>query len=135
VHPLAYAIKAFDLASHGKLVAVKLPDSQANISAYGVLRNDRTLYVTLINKDHGTTTHAAEVTLELPRGYDHAETMSLIAPGNDIGATSDIKLGGSSISGDGAWNGTWSRAKIAARQATLTLPPASAVIVKLTAGR
>jgi hypothetical protein len=100
-----------------------------------VLRNDKTLYVTLINKEHGTSASPTAVKLQLPGGYKHAETMLLAAPGNDIGATSEITLGGASITGEGAWSGTWSKAKMGSHDATFVLPPSSAMIVKLIPGK
>jgi hypothetical protein len=135
VHPIAYAIKAFDLASHGKLVAVRFATAQPMMSAYGVLRADKSLYITLINKEHESSAHPVEIKLQLPAGYRHAETMSLTAPGNDIGATSEVKLGGSSISGNGAWSGNWARAKTGSHDVSFVLPPASAMIVRLTQGK
>jgi len=132
IHPIAYAIKAFDLASHGKLVAARFSDDQPEMNVYAVLRNDKSLYVTLINKSHGASAHPAAMKLELPAGYSHAETMSLTSPGNDIGATAGMKLGGSSISESGEWHGAWSKAKIVSHSATFELPPASVLIVKLT---
>ena len=105
------------------------------MNVYAVLRKDKTLYVTLINKNHGTAAHPAEIKLALPSGYTHAETMSLTSPGNDIGATSGVQLGGSSITENGEWHGKWSKANVASHSATLTLPPTSALLVKLTPGK
>jgi hypothetical protein len=130
IHPIAYAIKAFDLASHGKLVPVKFSTEQPELNAYAVLRSDKTLYVALINKEHGASARAATVKLHLP-GYTRVEIMPLTAPGNDIGAASGIKLGGASITGDGGWGGSWSKAK----GETFVLPPSSALLVKLSLRR
>jgi hypothetical protein len=132
VHPIAYAIKAFDLASHGKLVGAKFGTEEPEMNVYAVLRSDKSLYVTLINKNHGSSARPAALQLTLPKGYARAETISLAAPGNDIGATSEIKLGGSSITEKGSWSGLWSKAKITSHSASLMLPPASALIVKLS---
>jgi hypothetical protein len=132
IHPIAYAMKAFDMASHGKLVAVKLATEDPEMNAYAVLREDKTLYVTLINKEHGASAHSTAVKLQLPNGYRRVETMALTAPGNNVGATDDIKLGGASITGSGVWNGSWTKAKTGAHEATLEVPSASALLIRLT---
>lgn len=135
IHPIAYAMKAFDLASHGALVAAKFDSDQPEMNAYAVQRKDNSLYVTLINKNHGSGAAPVKIKLPLPTGYTHAETISLTAPGDDIGATTDVKLGGSSILGTGAWSGQWQKVKAAHHEVMLTMPPASAVIVRLTTGK
>ena len=57
VRPLGYAIKAFDLGCHGQLVPVHFGSNtdQINLTAYGVLSNDGSLYITLINKETART--------------------------------------------------------------------------------
>jgi len=63
-HPLAYGIKLFNLGSRGQVVSSSLtPDDSAkdlNLVGYAVLGADKNLYVTLINKEHGTNARNAE---------------------------------------------------------------------------
>ncbi len=127
-HPIAYAIKAFDLGSHGKLMPVHVSTGAANLSAYAVLGTDRTLYVTLINKDKAPSN--VSIAAQGLRGKPTA--MFLTAPKSDMAATGGVTLGTSSISTDGSWSGTWEVLKSDSKQVTITLPPASAAVVKIT---
>src|SRR5581483_5768522 len=54
VHPLAYALKAFEVAGHGRIVPVTIDSKDGlNLTAYGVLSPDQALYITIINREHG----------------------------------------------------------------------------------
>ncbi|HVM61298.1 MAG TPA: hypothetical protein VMV72_10570 [Verrucomicrobiae bacterium] len=133
--PLAYAIKAFDLGSHGQLLSVHInsnPD-QVNLTAYGVLSSNGTLYVTLVNKD---TARACDATITLTNGgsYTHADAMFLAGANGDITATAGTTLGGAAIKDDGNWSGAWTRlsGKSDNGRFSVSLTPASAAIVRLT---
>ena len=107
VRPLGYGIKAFDLGSHGKFVPITLsPSSNLNLHAYAVLGNDRNLYVTLINKEHGDDAHSATTTLVAGSNFTQGELISLTQSSNDVAATSGVTLGGAEIKPDGKveWN-------------------------------
>jgi len=92
-----------------------------------VLGDDKNLYLTVINKEHGTGARMAEVSLE--SDLPHRQVISLTGPGNDISATSGETLGGAEIKSDGSWSGNWSPST----EATLKIPAASAAIIKLSA--
>jgi hypothetical protein len=134
--PLAYALKAFDLAANGRLVPVKSASNAGNINfrTYAVLAADKELYVTLINKENGPGRRDAEVTLSAGTNYVCGEVMLLTAPGGDVQAKSGVTLGGASIGNDGRWNGDWTplAAPPSRGRFTLKVPAASAAIVKLT---
>jgi hypothetical protein len=138
VHPLGYAIKAFDLGSHGAIVSTTVsanPD-HLNFSAYSTLSADKKLTVTLINKEHGISSHEVEVTIHPGKPYSNARVMHLSAPKNDIAAEIGIKLGGSSMGNEGEWNGSWARVKRNPKKSdgsfSVTLPSSSAAIIELT---
>ncbi len=133
IRPLGYGIKAFDLGSHGRFVPITIsnPD-HLNLTAYVVLGDDKNLYLTIINKEHGPTARDARI---VPDKVNIAgvQILSLIAPGGDIAATSGETLGGGEIKNDGSWNGQWTtlptdKSGIFA----VNVPAGSAVIVRLS---
>ena len=108
VRPLGYAIKAFDLGCHGQLVPVHFasnPD-HINLTAYGVLSNNGSLYITLINKET-ISTRDANVTITPGGSYTHGQIISLTAPHGDMTATTGVTLGDAPIKNDGSWSGNW----------------------------
>jgi hypothetical protein len=132
VRPLGYGIKAFDLGSHGHLVpAVISGPTNLNLSTYVVLGDDKNLYVTLINKEHGDGARETEARLAGAAGP--GEMISLTQTAGDAGATSGVTLGGAEIKSDGTWSGSWKPlASDKNGTPSVTVPPASAVIVKLS---
>jgi hypothetical protein len=141
VRPLGYGIKAFDLGGHGRFVpaVVSNPD-QLNLSAYAVLGDDQNLYLTIINKEHAATAHAARISIaQSGAGFLRAQIITLTAPGNDVAATAGETLGGASIQADGGWDGTWQPlgGPMAQNPANgvffVSVPAASAAILKLSA--
>ena len=135
VHPLGYAIKAFDLGNHGRMLPVNFISNKdaVNLTAYSVLGADKTLYLTLINKEHGSSGRAANATINLKSPYASAQQMLLSAPQNDVAAQSGITLGGAAITDDGKWNGTWTQlpASRNKKMFSVTIAPATAVVIKL----
>jgi len=134
VRPLGYGIKAFELGSRGKLVSVTISDSQGlNLNAYGVLGDDATFYLTIINQENGARKRDADVEIATGPAFTQARMVTLSAPDNDIAATSDVKLGGAEIKSDGTWAGGWT--SLPARRPcvwAMNIPAASAVVVNLT---
>lgn len=132
VRAMGYGVKAFDVGGHGNVLPVALGNSnQLNLTAYAVA--DRTnVYVTIVNKEHDAGARAAAVTI-IPAGASAgsaAAAMFLEAPKPT--ATSGITLGGASITNDAPWRGKWTPLTPAADgQCSLTVPPASAAIVKI----
>jgi hypothetical protein len=136
VHPLGYAMKAFDLGSHGRLVPVSIGKNgdHLNFRAYSVLAPDGALYVTLINKEHGPDARAAAVTLASGGAYVRGEVLFLTAPDGDVAAKSGVLLGGSSIDDAANWRGAWTPLAAPAADGTfmIKVPAAAAVVVKLS---
>lgn len=134
IRPLGYGIKAFDLGNHGKFVPVRISNpANLNLSAYAVLGDDKNLYLTVINKEHGATARDATVIPDKVN-FVGAQMLSLTAPGGDIAATSGETLGGGEIKNDGSWAGKWTTLPTNSLGIfAVKVPAASAVIIKLSA--
>ena len=136
IRPLAYGIKAFDLGSHGRWVPASIENrGYLNLSVYVVLGDDQSLYCTIINKEHGPGARSAKIAIPLVQdGFTCGHTMLLTAPDNDVATISGETLGDVPIEGDGRWSGEWQKLNPVApeRGFALNLPPASAVVVKLS---
>ncbi len=135
VRPIAYGTKTFDLGSHGRIVPAQMesnPDN-LNLTAYAVLAQDKTLLVTLINKEHGAGAREANVSIMPGQAYGGGEEIFLSAPQGDVAATTGITLGGASIKDDGSWNGSWTKlgGPAEGEQFNVKVPVASAVVIKL----
>ena len=135
VRPLGYAIKAFDLGSHGNLIPVNFISNtdHINLTAYGVLSRDNSLYITIINKEN-IAARAAGVTIATGNSYSHAQTMFLTVTNDDVAATSGMALGGVPINDDGSWKGSWISLAAPFKNGRLSMkiPAATAVVLKLT---
>lgn len=133
VYPKAYALKAFDLGSQGWVEPVAIGNTNGlNLTAYAI-GNAATVYVTIINKEHGAHARDASVTI-LPKGVApaHATVMYLTAAKGNVGATSGITLGGATITNDAPWRGQWTALSPAKNNRyTLTVHAASAAVVKI----
>jgi hypothetical protein len=130
VHPVGYAMKAFDLGSHGALVPTKV-EGEGNVTAYAVNGAERHVYVTLVNKDGK---EPAEVKVSAGGVPSAARMIFLAGPGNDLAATSGVTLGGAGIGADGSWEGKWTSLAGVAGDGSVTvkMPAASAAVVDLT---
>jgi hypothetical protein len=132
INPKAYAIRAFDLGSHGCVVPVTIAfRKKLNLSAYAVC--DRTnLYVTIINKEHGPDASSASVTI-VPDGFSagYVQDMFLMAPNENIGAMDGITLGTSAIVNNAAWRGQWQNLDPNKNGCTVMVPAGSAAVVRM----
>jgi len=135
VHPIGYGVKAFDLGGHGRIVPVTIGNpSRVNLTAYGVLAADNSLFVTIINKTHDSGATTADVTIQPGSNYGSGEVWLLQAPNNDVSVTDGETLGGATIGDDASWNGTPTPVTSSGGDFLLTLSPATAAVVKLTPG-
>ncbi len=132
INPKAYAIRAFDLGSHGSVKPVVMGNAGGlNLTAYAV-GDGTNLYVTVINREHGAEARNAAVTIT-PDGLEmkRAAVMFLTASNDDAQATSGITLGGASICNHAPWTGRWSALNsITNYQCFVTVPAASAAIIR-----
>ena len=134
VRPLGYGIKAFQLGSHGKFLPTLVSNmDNVNVSVYPVKGEGKNLFVTVINKEHGTNGRTAEVLINLGetnRNYIRGEAIYLSSVSNDVTATTDITLGGTNIANDGTWKGTWVPTEDPTNGVyRLIVPPATAVVL------
>ncbi len=135
VRPKAYAIKSFDLGSHGQVKPVVMANpGRLNLTAYAI--GDATnLCVTVINKEHGPKGRDTQVRIR-PKGFSLAKAaaMLLAAAEGGVLATNGVTLGGGTIANNAPWAGKWAALGASAGECVLTVPAASAVVVKLSQG-
>ena len=136
--PSAYGIKAFSIAGNGKLIPVivtnkgKNKSDTINVKTYCVIANDGSLYITLLNKEHGENGKAADVTIDAGDDkYRFAKLMYLQAPDDDVTSEKGITFGNSSITNNGIWNGKWTNVKTKNKQFIVHLSKSTAAVVKL----
>jgi hypothetical protein len=124
VRPLGYGLAAFAQGSQGRLVAANLdnPD-HLNLGVYSVLGDDGNVYLTIVNKEHGSMAHDTAIS---PGKMIGAQMISLTAPGNDVAATTGETLGGTNIQNDGQWQAQWT----AVSTPVIHVPAGSAVVIK-----
>ena len=113
IRPLSYALKAFELGGHGRIIPQSISNPEKlNVSAYAVLGDDQQLYLTVINKETGLTAKTASLAIELNIvGFKRVETIRLLAPDNDVSTTLSQTLGGEQIKEDGRWDEKWTTLK------------------------
>jgi hypothetical protein len=133
IRPLGYGIKAFSLGAHGELVPTETANPEnLNLSVYAVLDRDQNqIYITIINKENGPKPHDAAISVSLSKGTASSWERQIIflkAPGNDIAATNNVTLGSAQITSNGYWDGKWSPLN----SSKITVPAASAAIVRLS---
>jgi hypothetical protein len=117
----------FNLGGQGRVVPATVDSrNEANLTAYAVLAADKTLFVTLINKEHGDTGKGAYVKIAAGDGYAKGQIISLSAPNGDLAAKIELTIGGAAIADDASWKGQWR-----ASGDVVDLPAASAAVVKL----
>ncbi|MGA2061648.1 MAG: hypothetical protein ABSG67_14280 [Thermoguttaceae bacterium] len=135
--PIAYGMKAFDLGGQGRVMPLDFtsnPDG-VNLTGYAVSGQDNILFITLINKEHGSLSRHANISIAAGGPWNKAETMSLAVSNGDVSATFGVTLGGAEIKTDGGWEGTWTPIATPPGNGNITIkvPAATAAVVKLTA--
>jgi hypothetical protein len=133
VHPLGYALKAFSIGGRGKLLPATIanPDN-LNLSAFCAQADEKTIYVTLINKENGATARDANIALMPGSSSGDGQVMFLTAPDSDLSLKTGVTLGGAEITDNADWKGKWtSLPKPSDGKFVVKLPAATAAIVKL----
>jgi Malectin domain/Fibronectin type III domain len=131
IQPGAYGALAFNLGSHGSIVPVTLTNpSGMDLTAYGVLGTDNSLWVTIINKTHESGSTTANLTLNLGGGYSQGNMWLMQAPNNDDSQTTGITVGGAPITTTGTWSGTSTPVSVSGGTATLNLSAATAAVIQ-----
>lgn len=133
VHPIGYGIKAFELGGHGSALPLTISNADSvDLTSYAVRSEDKVLLVTIINKEHGQGGRAIAATINAGDIRGRGEVIALDAPGGNIAAKTGVTLGGAAIADNGSWDGKWvSLQSVGTNQCTVTVPVASAVVVKL----
>jgi len=134
VNPLGYAIAAFNIGGHGHMVPVTIGNSSdVNLVAYSVLQGDGSLVITAINREYGSPAFNAALSISTSgTTYNDGQVMFLTGSNNDPSTLTGVTLGGSAISGTGAWSGTYmGMARPSAGSFALNLPLAQAAIIRL----
>jgi hypothetical protein len=133
VNPKVYGIKAFDLGGHGQVKPASISNPNGiNLAAYAV-SNTNTVYLTVINKEHGARGRSAVVSIAVTGVTNRsAEAIFLTAPQGDTGARAGVSLGGELITGGTPWHGKWVQVKVEPDgTASVVVPVAAAVVVRL----
>lgn len=132
VNPVGYGIKAFSLGGRGYVLPITIvnPDN-FNLTAYAVL-NSNNVFVTIINKEHATSSKDTEVVIDMTGNIIKAEKISLVSPDGNV-SSKDATLGGTIISNNKEWQENWSHVTLADEgKCAVTVAPGSAVILKVT---
>jgi hypothetical protein len=133
MHPKAYGIKAFNLGSRGHTLSVTVDNkSGLNLTAYAV--TDATnLFVTIINKEHGTDAREAKVRI-LAKAFapKSAQAMFLLSPDGNLQATNGVTLGGGTIANNAPWVGKWTPLDVSTDGFALSVSASFAAVVKLS---
>jgi hypothetical protein len=138
IHPKGYGIKAFDLGGHGRVEPVTIANTNdLNLTVYAVA-DPTNLYVTFINKEYGPSSRNAVVNVELDGfapAFGDVSVMYLTVADGNVRATTGVTLGGESITDNAPWHGRWKvLGKLTNRRFSVTVPAASAAVIKVEAG-
>ena len=140
MRPQAYAYLAFTQSAHGRPLGVSIDAAtNFNFNAYAYHDGeDGSFYVTLINKSYSTNGRPASVSiqlLEVPQSGTW-QRMDLTQKKSDVAAKTDVTLGGAAISREGIWKGNWKKVRHErSSNLTVEIPPASAAILRFSAGK
>jgi len=134
-NPKGYSIRAFTLGALGYVEPLTVSNANGlNLTAHAA-GSGADLYITIINKEHGTGARDAAVTI-LPSGFSSAggSAMFLTAPSGNVGATNGVTLGSASITNNAPWIGQWTALSAGTNGSfNLTVSAASAAVVKIHA--
>lgn len=133
VHPKAYAIKAFDLGSHGHCEPVEIRNGDGlNLTAYAI-GDGTNICLSIINKEHGGKGRNARVTINFKNfPLSRASAIFLSAPQGNAGAVDGITLGGEPFANNTPWQGKWTLLPLtSSNQCMLDVPSTSAAVVKV----
>ena len=133
-NPKACALKAFGLGSHGGIItSVKLSNpKRVNMDCYAV-GGPADLYITIINKTHGSTSADTIVTIQ-PQHFSAAGGQYVVLESKPDGdcLAKDAVLGGATITSTASWRGSWTPLDVSKTgQCELTVKSASAAVVHI----
>jgi hypothetical protein len=125
VRPLGYAMAAFDLGSHGRLLPVTVTGGH-DVRAYATVAPDASVAITIIDAEHGDGSAPRTIELAVP-GIAHAALWRLEAPAID--ATDGVTLGGAAIDDQADWVGQPETPSIDGDTIRISIAPGSAVVL------
>jgi hypothetical protein len=125
VRPLFYGMLLVSLAGPGDLLATTIDAGRLDASAYAVARTDGTSVV-LLNKEAGT---ALQATVDLGAPVNQASARYLLGP--KLEAQAGLTLAGAEITPAGVWMPGPAFALAAGSKLTVTVPAASAVLLRV----
>lgn len=135
--PIAYGMKLFGMGSDGKTIPAEITNSSgSNIVAYATVNEEKTVYLTIINKEYKST-EARKILIKTdnPLKGTKVRFIALGAENNDIAAGSNsVTIGGAAIKADGSWKGKWQKvptSDINNNEISVTIPPASGLLIKI----
>jgi chitodextrinase len=105
-----------------------------DLTAYGVLASDNSLWVTIVNKTIETGSITADLNIDLGGNYSNGNMWLMQAPNNDDSQTTGITLGGGEVGVNGTWSGTSEPVSVFGGTATVILSPASAAVIQFVPG-
>ena len=109
INPMGYGIAAFKVGGHGKILPVEINNPvNLNITSYAVLDSNY-LYVTIINREHGSNAQNADITIKSGDKYRNAKVIYLTSENNNVYAKAGITLGGVEITNHKQWHGKWAK--------------------------
>ncbi|HXA44765.1 MAG TPA: hypothetical protein VNZ25_04615 [Candidatus Angelobacter sp.] len=135
VHPIAYALKMFSLGGRGRLLPTRVEnEDHPNIAVYAAAADQKTIFVTLINREHDVDGRVVQLNFDQALPEARADVMFLAAPENNIAAKNGVTLGGAEIQDDATWRGKWTSLPDATTDGKfdINLPCASAALIKIT---
>ena len=135
IHPIGYAEKMFSLGCHGRLLPTTMKNlDNLNLTSFAMKADNKTIYLTLINKESGPAGRPANITLTPGFADARARVIFLSAPNVDISPKTSVTLGGAEIADDASWKGKWTAlSKTSAKTFSVQLPASSAAVVKIVA--
>jgi len=133
VHPIGYALKAFELGGHGRVLPLTISNADAlDLTAYVVRGDGRQLLVTIVNKEHGPEGRNAEVTISAAGISGRGRQIFLCAPDGNVAMKTGVMLGGAPITDNASWKGKWTSIKSAsAGECVVMVPAVTAAVVQL----
>jgi hypothetical protein len=123
--PEFYGMLAFAQGTDGVLIDSQLRAGNSNLDGYAVLRREKQLCITLINKEPNLD---VSVAIEPTLPFQNGTVLRLSAP--SLESDSGVTLGGASVKPDGTWRPE-EQEKIRASDGRifLRLPAASAAVL------
>jgi hypothetical protein len=129
--PLYYGMLLFKLAAQGNMVPLTLNAGAVNLTAYGTVGTDKTLRVTVINKDA-----SQNATVQITPGALYTSATVMRLTGLSLSdTTGSATLGGVKVAADGSWTPT-ERETVAGAGGvfTSTVPSGSAALFTFAGG-